>query len=193
MNKIQKVSTYLLSIFNVLLLTTPLIIILQWLFIETKVADAPPFINFFGILERTISTPHGYVNLSDVAWTLPTKFVAFGSDILRILPFLLSLFVLRAIVKNYQKNEIFSTKNAVHFKKLGGLFLLNALLVKSLSETILLLGVSFTNPPGLGLRYLTLSFGTPNLEALFCGILLIVFSWVMLEASKLQDDQKFTI
>lgn len=193
MSKIQKISTYLLIIFNVLLISTPLIVILQWLFIDTKVADAPSFINFFGILEKIVNTPNGYVNLSEVAWTLPTKLVAFGSDMFKILPFILSLFVLKSIVKNYQQNEIFSAQNAVHFKKLGWLFLLNALIVKSLSETILLLGVSFTNPPGLGLRYLTLSFGIPNMEALFCGILLVVFSWVMQEASKLEEEQKLII
>jgi hypothetical protein len=108
-----------------------------------------------------------------------------------LLPFLLSLLVLKSIFKNYQQGEIFSTANALHYKKLGWLFFLDALLIKSLSNTLLVLAVTLTNPPGH--RWITISYGTPNLKALFCGMLVIIISWVMLEASKLHDDQQFTI
>lgn len=47
------------------------------------------------------------------------------------------------------------------------------------------------NPPGH--RYLSISFGTPNLSSLFYGVLVIVVSWVMREASELHDEHTFTI
>ncbi|GAO97677.1 hypothetical protein Cva_00313 [Caedimonas varicaedens] len=191
MDRIQKVSSYLLIIFNVLLIALPLLIILQWIFIETKITDVGSVINFFGTFERTIQTPEGFVNLSTIHWTPPLKILGLSSDILGLLPLLLSLFVLKSIFRNYQQGEIFSTANATHYRSLGWLFFLDALLIKSLSNTLLVLAVTFTNPPGH--RYLTVSFGTPNMKPLFCGILVIVISWVMLEASKLQDEQKFTI
>jgi hypothetical protein len=191
MNKIQKISTYLLVIFNVLLISTPLLIVLQWVFIQAKITDAPAAINFFGLLEKTIQTPEGYINLSTVPWTIFSKILGFSADILGLLPFVLSLFLLKSIFKNYQKGEIFSVVNAINYKKLGWLFLADALIIKSLSNTLIVLAITLTNPPGH--QYISVQFGTPNLEALFVGALLVIISWVMLEASKLHDEQKFTI
>ena len=191
MNQIQKVSSYLLVILNALLIVLPLLVVIQWVFIETKITGAGSAINFFGVLEKTIHTPEGYVNLSSIHWTLFPKMLRFSSDVLGLLPFMLSLFVLKSIFKNYHQGEIFSTINAIHFRKLGWLFFLDALLIKSLSNTLMVLSVTLTNLPGH--RWLTFGFGTPNLKSLFCGILVVIISWVMLEASKLHDDQKFTI
>lgn len=191
MNTIQKVSASLLVIFNILLVSTPLLLIIQWAFIEIKTTKVGAAINFFGLLEKTIYTPEGYVNLSTVPWTFLSKALAFSSDILNILPFFLSLFILKSIFKNYQKNDIFSSANAIHYKKLGWLFLIDAFIIKSFSNTLMILAVTLTNAPGH--RYINIHFGAPNLKALFFGILLIVISWVMLEASKLHDEQQFTI
>jgi hypothetical protein len=191
MKKIQKISAYLLMCFNILLIATPLLIITQWLFIDAKTMDSYAAINFFGLLEKTILTPEGYINLSTVTWGPLEKFLAFSSDMLGILPFMFSLLVLKIIFKNYEKGEIFSTINALHYKKLGWLFLLDALIVKSLSNTLMVLAVTLTHPHGH--RYINIHYGTPSLKALFLGILLIVVSWVMLEASKLQDEQQYTI
>lgn len=191
MDRIQKVSSYLLIVFNILLIALPLLVFIQWFFMEVKTSDVSPFINFFGLLERTVPTPEGIVNLSTIPWTPLLKFLGFSADILNLIPLILSLFVLKFIFKNYQKGEVFSTANAMQYRRLGWLFVLNALFIKSLSNTFLVLAVTLTNPPGH--RYITVSFGTPNMTALFCGILVIVISWVMLEASKLHDDQQFTI
>ena len=191
MNRIQKVSSHLLLIFSILLSAVPLLTMIQWIFISTKTSDVSDVINFFGIFEKTIQTPEGYVNLSNVSWTPLLQLLGFGADMIGLLPFLISLFILKAIFKNYQKGEIFSVRNAIQYRRLGGLFLLDALLIKSLSQTLMVLSVTLTNPPGH--RYLTISFGTPNLTSLFYGILVIIVSWVMLEASKLHDEHKFTI
>lgn len=191
MNRIQKTSSYLLAVFNILIAMIPLYLIVQWIFISLKTTDVSNVINFFGMLEQTIQTPEGYVNLSNISWTPLLQLLGFSADIIGLLPFLISLFILKAIFKNYQKGEVFSVRNAIHYRRLGALFLLDALLIKSLSQTLMVLAVTFTNPPGS--RYLSISFGTPNLSSLFYGVLVIVVSWVMLEASKLHDEHKFTI
>lgn len=191
MNRIQKVSSHLLLIFSILLSTVPLLTMIQWIFVSTKTSDVSDVINFFGIFEKTIQTPEGYVNLSNVSWTPLLQLLGFSADMIGLLPFLISLFILKAIFKNYQKGEIFSVRNAIQYRRLGVLLLLDALLIKSLSQTLMVLAVTLTNSPGH--RYLTISFGTPNLTSLFYGILVIIVSWVMLEASKLHDEHKFTI
>ena len=191
MRKIQKASAYLLVIFNVLLVSTPLLIVMKWVCVEASAMNAPAIVNFFGLIENMVQTPEGLINLSTVSWTLFSKILGFFSDTLGLLPFVLSLFILKSIFRNYQKSEIFSTVNAIHYKKLAWLFLTDALIIKPLSATLMVLAVTLANPPGH--RYINIHFGTPNMEALFFSALLIVISWVMLEASKIHDEQKFII
>ncbi|MDP1724059.1 MAG: DUF2975 domain-containing protein [Alphaproteobacteria bacterium] len=188
MKQIQKVSSYLLFIFNVLIIAYPLFIIIQWIFIDSDIIK-----NLLaqGLLHHPVETPEGSIYLSAVNWTFTSKIIGFASQILCTLPLFLSFFVLKAIFRNYQKGEVFNTINANHYKYLGWLMFFDALLAKPLSETLMMLGVTFSNPAGH--RYITLTFGTPNIEVLFSGILVIVISWVMVEASKLHNEQQFTI
>ena len=175
MNKIKKVSCHMVKVFNILLIANPLILLLQWLC----------------LFKTEISTPEGLVNLSNVAWTLPLKTLGFFAGLIGLMPFLISLFILKSIFNDYQQGKIFSVANAQKYKKLGWISFIDALIIKSCSNSLFVLAVTLTNPPGH--RYLTFGFGTQNLKALFLGALLIIISWVMLEASKIYDEQKFTI
>lgn len=183
MNKIQRISTYLLIVFNLLIFTIPLIPILKWGFSNPGTNEM--------LWDRMTQTPEGYVNLNAIHWTGLSKMVGLSSDLLGILPFYLSLFVLAALFRNYKNGNILSSENALHYRKLGWLFFFNALFVQSLSDTLMTLAVTLNNPHGH--RYLTVSVGTPNMISLFCGLLVIVISWVMLEAGKLFNEQQFTI
>lgn len=188
MDKIRKVSGYLLFIINALIIFLPLFVIFQWYFIDT---DTMKFFLDQGVFQKSIFTPEGSVNLSTVHWSFFTKILGLFAQSVGVAPLFLSLFVLKSIFLNYQKCEIFSVVNASHYKSLGWLFFFDALIAQPLSNLLMVLTVTLTNPPGH--RYITLSFGTLNIEALFCGVLLIVISWIMLEASKLYDEQKFTV
>lgn len=187
MKRIQKTSAYLIFAFNTLLAIIPMIVFIKTLFISSP----PENVFLQELLQKTIQTPEGSVNLATIEWSDLSKILAGCSNLLTFLPFFLGLFPLKSIFKNYQKNEIFTQANAKHYRYLGWLFFLNALFAKPISSMLMICAATLSNPPGH--RYLVLSFGTPNLEALFSGILIIVISWVMLEASKLHDEQKFTI
>ena len=191
MSWIQKISSYLLMVFNVLIVVIPLFLTVQWIFISLKTADISNVINFFGMLEKTIQTPEGYVNLSTVPWIPMLKLLGFCADLIGALPFLISLFFLKRLFAHYRDGEIFTRMNALLYRKLGLLYLMDALFIKSFSQTLMILAVTMTNPPGH--RYLSIAFGTPNLSSLFYGALVIIVSKVMLEASKLHDEHKFTI
>ncbi len=188
MDKIQRVSRYFVVIFNTLVIFLPVSVIIQWLFIDT---DTIKNLLDQGFLQKPISTPEGYVNLSTIQWSFLAKFTGLLAQSISLLPLFLSLFVLKSIFLNYQKSDIFSTINARHYRYLGWLFFLDALIAQPLSNLLMLLAVTSANPPGH--RYISLSFGTPNIEALFCGMLVILISWIMLEASKLHDEQQFTV
>lgn len=191
MNKIQKVSSYLLCTFNFLIVFIPLFLALQWILISFKGADQSYILKILAIQGKIIETPEGYVNLSTVAWVPLLKLLGFCAEFIGVLPLLIGLFFLKKLFINYRNSEFFTQKNAALYRKLGLLYLINALLIKPLSLALMVVTVTITNPPGH--RYLSLSFGMPNLTSLFYGALVIIISWVMLEASKLHDEHKFTI
>ncbi len=186
MNHIQKVSAYLVTTFNLLIITLPIACVFLWLFIDTTWIPQSIVQGF-----APLQTPEGTIHLNDIAWTPLSKMFALGSHVIEQLPFFIGLFVLKSIFKNYEKGNIFSTENAHSFKQLGWLFLVQACIAKPLSDMLFVGAATLSNPPGH--RYISFGFGTPNLESVFCGVMMIVISWVMLEASKLQDEQSFTI
>jgi len=71
------------------------------------------------------------------------------------------------------------------------LFFLNALLAKPIVGALHSVAATFANP--VGQRFVSISFGTPNVYDIFCGILVMVISWVMLETSKINEDNRYTV
>lgn len=192
MGKIQRVSSLLLIVLNVLLVVIPLGVIIQRLFLTpTDLKELVANGHWWMTTGYMVDTPEGNVDLSTLDWTALSRILYLAAGIVEVLPLFLSLFVLKALFKNYRKGEIFSKGNAVFYKYLGWLFFFDALLAKPLSGTLSVLLGTLQNPPGH--RYITIMFNQFNLEALFCGMILIVISWVMLEASKLHDEQQFTV
>ena len=143
--KIQKVSHYFCLIFTVLIFAIPFLIVGLWIFIDTA------FIKNLleqGFFYMPILTPEGSINLSTVNWSLFTKMIGLIAQAVNFLPFFLSLFILRSIFANYQKGKIFNAINANHYKYLGWLFFLNALITEPLYNLLMILSVTFANPPG---------------------------------------------
>lgn len=188
MNKIQRLSSRLLQVLNIFLVIFPAMITLGWLLIDA------PFIKSLiqsGLFLQPVATPEGMVYLHSVNWTFLSKSLGLLGQWVGFLPFFLSFFVLKKLFQNYQKGQIFNFANAISYKQLGWLFFWDALLAKPISQLLMVLALTISNQPGH--RYLHVSFGTPNLEALFCGGVVILISWVMAEASQLHDDQKWVI
>lgn len=188
MNRIQKVSSYLIIIFNLLLIGLPFLSLSIWLFM-----DYEPLKSLIaeGFLLSPVNAPEGPVNLSSVHWTPLSKFIDLLATVIGLCPLLLGLFFLKAVFRNYGRGEIFNTYNSLRYKYLGWLLFLDALIIKPLSDMLMILAVTLSNSPGH--RVISISFGTPNMETIFCGVLVMVISWVMLEGYKLQEEQKFVI
>lgn len=190
MNRMQKVSSYLLVLFNSLLVFIPLALLVLWVFIDYHpLKEAIEHGVFFEAVPTT--TPQGLVNLAQVNWNGFTKSVGFLSSLVDVLPILLGLLILKTVFRNYQRGDIFNVYNAKQYKNLGYLFFLAAFITQPLSGMLKVLAITLTNP--VGQRTIQIGFGTPTFEVLFCGVLVLVISWVMAEGCKLQEDQKFTI
>lgn len=188
MDRIQKVSSYLLIIFNILLVFIPLSLLLLWLYIDYgPIKEAIEH----GVFFEPVHAPRGVINLAKLPWDPLTKFIGFMGNLVGILPILLGLIILKSIFRNYRKGEIFNITNARQYKYLGYLFFLNGLITSPLSHMLKILAVTLTYPTGP--RTIVIGFGTPTFESIFCGVLVLVISWVMVEGYKLQEDQKFII
>jgi len=190
MHNIQKVSSFITLILNLMLIIIPLVIIAQW-----SLIDWEPFRKLIApsqsIVFEPITTPEGVVNFIDLKLTPLSRCIGVLGTVISQLPFFVGILILKNLFQNYKKGQIFSLQNAKDYQYLGGLFFLYGILAKPIGEMLMILTATLSNPPGH--RYISLAFGTPNLEVLFCGLLIVVISWVMIEAYKLQDDQKLTI
>lgn len=189
MNRIQKISTFFLAIFKFLLVFLPAMTLLEWLLMNSEFMHGP-FSQMF-LLSPSFSTPEGYVKTADVVWTPLTQFVGLSADLLSLTPILISIFALICIFKHYKQGEIFNMINARYYRLIGWMFIFDAIIAKPLYQILMTFAVTFNNAPGH--RYIAAGFGNTNIEALFCGGVVIIISWVMLEASKLHDEQKYTV
>ncbi|MBX3487195.1 MAG: DUF2975 domain-containing protein [Candidatus Paracaedibacteraceae bacterium] len=191
MNKIQTASRYLILILNFMLVIVPVFLLIQWFLYSQNNMRGLDSVNCILSFARGINTPEGYVLLQSVNWSPTSLLIGFLADAIGLILFMISLILLRKIFRTYSKSEIFSQHNAALYKKLGWLFLIDAFLAHPLSESLMILATTLNNQSGH--RYLSLSFGTPNLEQIFYGTIVIIISWIMQEASKINDDQKLTI
>ena len=189
MGHIQKVSSYLLWVFNIMLIMIPLLAISYWGLIEWA-----PFKQFIAqglIIDKPIETPEGLVNISNLKLTPLSRGIGIFGSLFCSVPLFLGIVILKRLFQNYKKGNIFSFENVQNYKYLGWLLFLDALFVKPISNMMMVLAATLSNPTGH--RYISVSFGTPNLEDLFWGVLVIVISWVMAEGYKLQEDQSLTV
>ncbi len=191
MNKIQNTSRYIRYLLNLMLILIPSFMLAQWFLLSLNDPNNFELIDSILSTSRIIQVSDHHVPLQTIIWTPPSLLLGVLSDIIQLAPFITGLFILRTIFKAYQAGSIFTLNNATSYKKLGYLFLVDAFITIPLSGSIMGLATTFNNEPGH--RILSISFGTPNLNQIFYGFLIIVISWVMQEACKINDDQALTI
>jgi hypothetical protein len=188
MNRIQKISTTFLRIFLFLFIFLPVMNLFKWAFMSADFMNSS--MGHMTIMQ-TYNAPEGMINLGEVQWTFLTRGIAFCSSLIELLPVMIGLYALIKIFQKYRLGEIFNAENARYYRLIGFMFFMDALIAKPIGECLMTLALTLNSPPGQ--RYIGLSFGSTNIEALFVGAVVIVVSWVMLEASKLHDEQRLTV
>ncbi len=188
MESIQKLSHFLKTTFRFLSFAVPIFICLQWLLIDWQPVKA---LLQMGMILKPIVTPEGLVNMAEVELSTTAKMWALFGSLLGAAPYIFGYILLHRLFSNYNQGRIFINNNPVIFQKLGRLILLNGILIIPLKEGLMVAAATHTFPPGH--RYITLSFGTPNLEVILCGLLVIVIAWVMQEGQALQEENQLTV
>lgn len=195
MNKIKTVSFYVARLFDFLVAIIPAYIILQWIFIDIALMLDKMFSYHDGgsTLEghASIIINDQLIYLSQVAWTPLTQFIGCMAQLIEYGPFLGILYFLAKIFHRYEVGKIFTLSNAQCYYNIGKLLFFDALLAQPISECLWVLAVTLSNP--VGKRCIRFTIGTPNIMAIFIGLLVILISWVMIEGSTMQDEQQLTI
>lgn len=191
MNKIQKTSRYIGHLLNIMLMLIPIFILAQWFLLSFNDPNNFGIVNTILSYAKGIQTPSGYVSLQNITWTPSSLLIGVISDFIQIIPFTIGICILKKIFKAYQAGNIFTLTNAIAYKKLGFLFLADAFIASPLGESLMLLATTLNN--GVGHRILSIGFGTPNLSQIFYGTIVIMVSWVMQEACKINAEQELTI
>ena len=188
MSRIQKVSTYLIWVCNLWLGVMLLPSIFLWIMKDSGLVQG---LIANGIIDFSVKTPEGLVQMQKLTFTPLGYITGIIANIIGTLPLFLGVLILKRIFHNYRHGNIFSLENAYKYKQLAWIFFWNAVLAMPISETLSVLSATLCNAPGH--RYLVVSFGMPNLGSVLGGIILIVISWIMIEAHKLQADKDLTI
>ena len=107
MQQIQKVSSYLIWIFNTLLLTIPLLLLAQFTLIQWA-----PVKNLIekGFILKPIETPEGLVNFINLTFTPLSWSIGFVGAVLGLTPFFFGLLILNAFFKITERGISFPPK-----------------------------------------------------------------------------------
>ncbi len=173
-NRIQRVSGTFRLLFTVLIFCIPIITLLYWL--------------FFNVLPVGFTTDLPVV----VNQTLPLKtlVLAFLISLIPAFVAIYGMINLQKLFTLYEKAIVFSGQNVKCFRHLG--YALIYWVLANLVFTILIsIVLTVNNSPGE--RMIVAQFGISDIGTLIIGAVIILVSWVMDEAAKLEDEQAHTV
>ncbi len=188
-NSVQKISQKFLFIFRCFLIIIPILVILQWFFIDIPLVKS--WVRLFGFFDPIELGGLEPVGIADHLFSWQEKWIGFIGTIIGLSPYFLAFFLLNCIFKNYCANNIFILENAKYYQRLGYIFFFNSLIANPLCQALLTAAATLSNPPGQ--KQITITFGMINLESLFCGAIIIIVARVMYMGNKLQEEQGLVI
>lgn len=111
--------------------------------------------------------------------------------VLNWVPFFCFLWIIRSILVRYRAGLVFDRKYGNLFRWLGLVLLGEGLIFKVFARAFFRLAETLSL--GNGNRVLEITFDQISLGIAFCGVLVLLLSFVMGEAARLYDEQSFTV
>ena len=174
LDRIKRISGKFRWLFTVLIICIPILTLLFWLFFN----DLPnEFINKFPFV-FTRPLPLSILFLAFIVSLIPTSVAIYG------------IFTLRKLFTLYEQGVVFSATNINCIRKLG--YSLIAWVIANLIY-LPLISVVLTRNNLPGERSISIGIGATDLATLMIGAIVLIISWVMSEASKLEDEQTHTV
>lgn len=180
MNKIQKVSFFLRSFFQIIFFVLPILLVLFWLFAPVLYPLYPYAATYF--------IPSGI----EILHPLSVTNCLFGF-LINLLPTVVTMYILHFLIKLfslYEKGAIFTYENAKYIKKIAITMLIGQF-VRFIYEVLISIALTIDNPAGH--RVGTITFNNYDVYNIITAIMLIVISWIMAEGAKLKEEQSLTV
>ncbi|MFA5249870.1 MAG: DUF2975 domain-containing protein [Parachlamydiales bacterium] len=190
MHKIQKVSRIFRYLLLVLCFLLPLLEVSFWatghgLGLFFPGGQVPSFLPH----PQTV-WQYGNISVDFFKMPLSVRLLGFFVSSLVLAVKLLFVYFLIGLFRLYEKLIVFSEKNTCYFKKMGFLLLFSQLL-SPFYEALFSLAITSANAKGQ--RMISISIDEMNFFYAGLGFLIILFSWIMSEGQKLQEEQKLII
>lgn len=171
--RIQRVSRRFRLLFSALAVILPLLSLIYWL-----------GFNYF---------PQEFVPLpvrAEAELSLLARLVGFVISMLPIGVVITAMTILARLFRLYEKGIVFSTRTVKCFRQWG--YVLMLWVLASLLYLPMLSGVvTSVNPPGH--RLIAAQLGLSDFVILLIGAIIVLISWVMDEARKLEEEQAYTV
>lgn len=183
MHNIQKVSQWFQWLFIAIFFFLPIMHIIGWIFLPLRSAVVIKGAAFLISL-----IPDGIKILHPV--TSADRFLGF---IIGLIPLFFTEFILFQLIKlfgAYKLNEIFSLENVKRIRLIG-YFMLLGQAVNPFYQALMSFALTWRNPTGT--KSIEMGFGNVNIALIFTAFIIILISWIMAEAYKLSEEQKYTI
>lgn len=172
--RIQRVSGKFRLLFTVLIFFIPVVTLMYWL--------------FFNYLPVGFTTELPVV----VSQALPLKtlMLAFLVSLIPASVAIYGIFNLKELFRLYEKAIVFSERNVNCFRSLG-YTLIYWVIANLIFVMLISVVLTFNNSPGD--RMMVAQFGITDIGTLIIGAVVVLVSWVMKEASKLENEQSYTV
>ncbi len=172
----------------VMLVAIFLMVVIPWLFPTSELGkfllSIQSFNNFMDAAHK---------NIDDFMLTLTPLARLFGivGSIVKVLPLVIGIKIMLRVANSYKNGQVFTLNNAKSYRLLGVIYLLEAILLKPLSDAFFTLCATINNP--LGQRMIAFGFTLGNMTAIFFAIILIMVGHVMVVGQKMNEEQQFTV
>lgn len=178
LHRIQRVSGRFIWLFRALILLIPLLTLFFWLF-------------FNHLPEGFTEELPGIKAVDSREFTLTTRMFGFLVCVFPMSIAIYGLIKLTTLFRLYQKGVVFSVTNADCFRRLGYSLIGWVCAKMFLYWPLMSVVVTFNNAPGE--RLLMIAIGSPEIGLLLLGAIVVLISWVMREAARLEEEQAFTV
>jgi hypothetical protein len=115
-----------------------------------------------------------------------TRFLSFLSELIPLSAVIYGLLKLRALFMLYQNGKIFTEENVTCFRSLGR-SLIAWMICDVIRNSLLSMILTMDNPAGQ--KILLVGLNPADFTGIFVGIVILIITWVMDEARKIQEEQ----
>ena len=178
MKNIQKISRKLQYLFKFFLIALPASAIVFWFLL--------PIPNPLGISTRFFPKTFDIVNQLDAN----ARILGF---LVSLIPLGIEMFCIYCLVRLFnlfERGKIFTAENVIYIRYIGIAILVGEF-VRPFYEAVATLITHYNNPKGH--QALSVSFSSDEISYILFGVIILLISWVMIEACKLQEEQNYTV